>query len=139
MNNMAKPLPVVDNDSSVFWENCKQERLVLQECQDCSKFYFYPRILCPHCMSSNVEWKEVSGSGKIYSFTIARRPAGPAFKEDLPYAVGLIELDEGPRMMSNIINIPVDDIRCDMPVKVKFEAVNEQFTLPKFEPISNEE
>src|SRR5699024_5799840 len=106
-----------------------------QKCIECDKYYFYPRIYCPICMSGNVEWREVSGKGKIYSFTISRRPAGPAFKEDLPYAVGLIELDEGPRMMSRIINVDVEKVRCDMPVKVVFIERTKNIVLPKFEPI----
>ena len=84
-------------------------------------------------MSERVEWKQASGRGKIYSYTIARRPGGPAFVDDVPYVIAIIELEEGVRMMSNIINTPIEKIRCEMPVQVIFEKVNDEITLPKFE------
>jgi uncharacterized OB-fold protein len=136
MAEQKKPLPIPDGDSHVFWQGCKENKLLIQKCKDCSKHIFYPRILCPHCFSEQVEWVESTGKGKIYSYTIARRGGGPAFKDDAPYAVALIELDEGVRMFSNIINIDVEKVKCDLPVEVVFEE-QEDFTLPKFQPISN--
>ncbi|MDQ0269674.1 Zn-ribbon domain-containing OB-fold protein [Cytobacillus purgationiresistens] len=135
MEKLIKPQPVPDGDSYRFWEGCKEEKLLIQKCNGCSKHIFYPRIICPHCSSEQIEWVESSGKGKVYSFTIARRGGGPAFKDDAPYAVALIELEEGVRMMSNIINVDVNNIQCDQQVEVVF--VNEgEFTLPKFQPIS---
>jgi hypothetical protein len=79
-----KPLPVIDGESRPYWDALKQHRLTLKRCHDCGKHHFYPRVLCPHCHSDAVEWVDACGTGTIYSFTIARRPAGPAFKADTP-------------------------------------------------------
>jgi uncharacterized protein len=137
MEEYKKPLPVIDNESNVFWEACNKEQLVIQQCRDCSKYIFYPRIICPNCMSDQIEWKEVSGKGKIYSYTIARRPAGPSFSADVPYVVALVELEEGVRMMTNIINTPLESVRCDMEVEVIFEKVTDDIRLPKFQQVTN--
>jgi uncharacterized OB-fold protein len=137
MNDYKKPLPIIDNDTKVFWEACNNERLVIQQCLDCSSYIFYPRIICPHCMSGQIEWKEVSGKGKVYSYTVARRPADPNFSDDVPYVVALVELDEGVRMMTNIINTSVESVHCEMEVEVVFEKVTEDIRLPKFQPRKN--
>ncbi|MBS4214903.1 MULTISPECIES: Zn-ribbon domain-containing OB-fold protein [Neobacillus] len=130
---IEKPLPIPDGDSDVFWQGCKEHKLLIQKCEDCSSYIFYPRVLCPNCFSEKVEWVQSSGVGKVYSFTIARRPGGPAFKDEVPYVVALIELEEGVRMLSNIIDVDVDKVDCDMPVEVVFQ-VEGDFTLPKFKP-----
>lgn len=127
-----KPLPVIDSESRPYWDALKQHRLTLKRCQDCGKHHFYPRALCPHCHSDAVEWVEARGTGTIYSFTIARRPAGPAFKADTPYVVAVVELDEGARMMSNIVTDKVDAVRIGQHVSVQYEDVTEEVTLPKF-------
>ena len=106
-----KPLPVQDGESEPYWSGAKEHRLRLPRCMECGKHHFYPRELCPHCWSDRIEWRDASGRGVIYSYTIARRPAGPAFKEDTPYAVAIVELEEGPRMMSNIVTGNVESIR----------------------------
>jgi uncharacterized OB-fold protein len=137
MGDYNKPLPIIDNDTKVFWEACNNERLVIQQCQDCSHYIFYPRIICPYCMSEQIEWKEVSGKGKIYSYTVARRPADSNFSDDVPYVIALVELDEGVRMMTNIINISVEEVQCDLDVEVIFEKVTEDIRLPKFQPREN--
>ncbi len=130
-----KPLPVLDADSRPFWEGAKAHKLVLQQCGGCGKFVFYPRVLCPHCHSDHLEWKDVSGEGTIHTFTVARRPAGPTFKEDLPYVVALIDLKEGPRMMSNIVTDDVDAVKIGQSVKVVFDDVTDEVTLPKFQVV----
>ena len=134
MAEQKKPMPIPDGDSHIFWQGCNENKLLIQQCKNCSKHIFYPRILCPHCFSEKVEWVESTGKGKIYSYTIARRGGGPAFKDDSPYAVALIELDEGVRMFSNIINIDVEKVKCDLPVEVVFEEQGD-FSLPKFQPL----
>ncbi|MCA1025936.1 OB-fold domain-containing protein [Cytobacillus kochii] len=134
MDKIMKPLPIIDNDSKFFWEGCEKEKLFIQQCQSCSLHIFYPRILCPHCGEENVTWVEASGEGTIYSYTIARRAGGPAFKEDLPYCVALIDLKEGVRMMTNIIDTDMEAIHCNQQVKVVFQKVGEM-TLPMFTPV----
>lgn len=127
-----KPLPVIDSESRPYWDALKQHRLTLKRCQDCGKHHFYPRALCPHCHSDAVEWVDARGTGTIYSFTIARRPAGPAFKADTPYVVAVVELDEGARMMSNIVTDKVDAVRIGQRVSVQYDDVTYEVTLPKF-------
>jgi uncharacterized OB-fold protein len=127
-----KPLPVIDGESRPFWEGARAKQLRIMRCRECRRYFFYPRELCPHCHSTAVEWVTASGRGTIYTFTIARRPAGPAFKPDVPYAVALVELEEGPRLMTNIVTADVDKIRIGQKVKAVFEDVTEEVTLVKF-------
>lgn len=130
-----KPLPVVDAESRPFWEAAQAHKLVIQQCSGCNQFIFYPRAVCPHCSGDVLEWRDVSGEGTIHTFTVARRPAGPAFKDDVPYVIALIDLKEGPRMMSNIVTGDVDSVKIGQSVKVLFEDVTEEITLPKFEVV----
>lgn len=127
-----KPLPIIDPDTAPYWKASTEHRLLIKLCTECGKHHFYPRELCPHCHSDAVDWVEAKGTGCIYSFTIARRPAGPSFKPDAPYVVAIVDLDEGARMMTNIIGSPVDSIRIGQRVSVSYEDVNEEVSLPKF-------
>lgn len=130
-----KPLPVIDNESRPFWEACREGRLMLQHCQDCGNWVFYPRALCTGCFSERLEWEQASGEGVIHTFTVCHRPAGAAFKGETPYVVALIDLKEGPRMMSNIVGTPHDAVRIGQSVRVTFEKATEAVTLPKFEVV----
>ena len=134
MSAFDKPLPYVDEENRPFWEGTKRHELCLQKCRDCGKFRFYPRSICPHCLSYNTEWTKVSGRGKIYSFTVANRTVSPAFRQDVPYSIAIIELEEGVRMMSNIVECRNEDLSIDMPVEVVFDDVTPEITLPKFRP-----
>ena len=127
-----KPLPVVDAETEPYWEAAKQHKLNIQHCQDCKKYVFYPRALCPHCHGEHLTWTEASGEGTIYTFTVARRPAGPAFKADAPYVIALVELKEGPRMMTNIVTPDVNRVKIGQQVRVHFDEVTAEVTLPKF-------
>lgn len=127
-----KPLPTVDPESAPYWSALKESRLILKHCRDCGRHHFYPRALCPHCHSDALEWSDARGTGSIYSFTVARRPAGPAFKADAPYVVAVVELDEGARMMTNIVTGDVNAVRIGQRVSVHFDAVTDDITLPKF-------
>lgn len=129
-----KPLPIVDPESAPYWTGLKERRLILKRCRDCGRHHFYPRALCPHCHSDALEWADARGTGSVYSYTVARRPAGPAFKADAPYVVAVVELDEGARMMTNIVTDDVESVRIGQRVAVHFEAVTEEVTLPKFRP-----
>ena len=105
---------------------------MIQRCRNCAKAYFYPRPFCPTCFSWNVEWFEASGKGQLYSFAINYRP--PPFMGAEPYVIIIVELDEGPRMMSNLIGTDPDPAKivCDMPVSIDYDNVTEEVTLPKF-------
>ncbi len=127
-----KPLPIVDPDTAPYWDAAREHRLLIKRCADCGRCHFYPRELCPHCHSDAVAWHEARGTGSIYSFTIARRGAGPAFQADAPYVVAVVQLDEGPRMMTNIVGCPPDDVRIGQRVTVAYEDVTPEISLPKF-------
>jgi uncharacterized protein len=129
-----KPLPTIDAESRPFWQAARERRLAIMKCQACGEHFFYPRILCPHCHAGAVAWVDASGRGTIYSFTIARRPAGPAFKPEVPYVVALVELEEGPRLMTNIVTAAVDGVHIGQKVSAVFEDVTDEVTLVKFAP-----
>jgi hypothetical protein len=133
MADVKKPLPILDGDSKVFWDGCMENKLFIQHCPDCEKYVFYPRALCPHCMGDAMEWQEVSGKGKVYSYSIVYQ-ATPAFAQDTPFVMALIDLDEGVRILSHIIHCSLDEVECDMPVKVVFEE-QDGMKLPKFQPV----
>lgn len=127
-----RPLPVVDTDSRPYWEAAARHELNLPYCTACERYFFIPRVLCPHCHSASVEWRKASGDGVIYSYTVSRRAAAPAFKERVPYVVALIDLKEGPRMMSNVLTGDVDLVQIGQRVRVDFEDAGEDISLPVF-------
>jgi len=135
MTEYAKPIPFPDNVTGTFWEATKNNKLLIQRCGDCGAHQFFPQSYCRNCLGENVDWIEASGKGKVYTFTIVNRPPTVRFQEDVPYVVALIELEEGVRMMSNVVGIDPDDVRVDMPVEVVFDEITSTISLPKFRPI----
>ncbi|WP_408011257.1 Zn-ribbon domain-containing OB-fold protein [Pseudalkalibacillus sp. A8] len=133
LSEMKKPTPVVDEDSKIFWQSCKDKKLMIQQCDECYEYIFYPRIICPYCTSEKISWVESQGIGTVYSYTIVRKPVSPAFTKDVPYVVAMVELNEGVRMMTHIINVDIEKVQCGMKVKVTF-VDEEGFIYPKFEP-----
>ena len=131
-----KPVPVASPESAVFWKAAKEHRLLIPRCHSCQKFWFPPSRLCPHCLSDNTGWEAVSGRGKIYSFVVFHRVYHPAFAGEVPYVVAIVELAEGPRMLTNIVGVPIDQVRCNMPVEVVFDDVSSEVAVPKFTPRS---
>jgi uncharacterized protein len=131
-----KPVPVVSNWSQPFWDAAREERLVIQHCKDCGKNIFYPRIACPQCFSDNLEWINASGKGTVFTYTVVESNAPSTFIADMPFVIAIVKLAEGVQMLSNIVGCKPEDVRCDMPVEVVFEKLNEEFTLPKFRPVS---
>lgn len=132
MGEITKPIPVPNEDSQVYWDGCREGRLLLQRCTSCGRHRFYPRILCLDCASTESEWIEASGRGRVYSYSVVHRAPGPAFKADVPYVLAIVELEEGVRMMTNIVGSAPADVRVDMPVRVVFERMTDEITLPKF-------
>jgi uncharacterized protein len=129
-----KPLPRPYQDTQAYWDAAKDKRLVLQQCRDCRKPQFYPRGVCSHCLGSALDWVESSGRGKVHTFTVCHRAPHPGFAAELPFVIAVIELDEGVRMMSNIVGCDPKTVRIDMAVKVVFAEESPEITLPKFEP-----
>lgn len=139
MCEYKKPLPLVTPLSRVFYDGCKENKLLYQHCKNCDEVIFFPKEFCPNCMSHNLEWLESKGKGKIYSFTVVYAGAPMEFVDDQPYALAVIEMDEGYRLMSNIVECDFNELRCDMPVEVVFDPVTSEITLPKFRPVKRAE
>jgi uncharacterized OB-fold protein len=131
----AKPVPVVQPWARPFWDAAREHRLLLQHCNSCDRAIHYPRIACPFCGGDDLGWKAASGRGTIYSFTVVQANAPSAFLSDMPYVVAVIHLEEGVRMLSNIVECEGATLCCDMPVEVVFERLDDEFVLPKFRPV----
>jgi uncharacterized protein len=136
MDISKKPVPVVNDWARPFWDAARQEKLVIQKCNDCERHIFYPRIACPHCSSDNVEWTEACGKGVVYSYTVVENNAPSSFINDIPYVVAVVRLDEGVQMLSNIVGCDPYKVTCDMAVEVTFERLDDEFILPKFKPVT---
>jgi len=129
-----KPLPVINEDTTPYWEYCHKHELRMQKCTRCGHIRFPPGVVCPECHSLEAEWTRLSGRGLVYSFAIFRMAFHPSYQNDIPYAVAIIQLDEGPRMESNITGCRMEDIKIGMPVAVYFDDVTDDISLPKFQP-----
>ena len=127
-----KPRPIIDNDSKTYWESAKKNKLMIQHAKKSNEYFLYSRQLNKNIDDNDLEWIEAKGKGKIYSYTIVNTPAGPAFVDEVPYVVASIILDEGARIIGNIINSNVKNIKIGKKVKVIFDKQNEDLTIPKF-------
>lgn len=131
---MNKPVPETQPWSEKFWEGTKQGKLLIQVCKDCKTNIFYPRKFCPECWSGNLDWKEASGKARIFTFSTAYSMVEPKFMDELPYTIAYVDLDEGIRMMTRIVECDPKDIKFDMKVEVVFHE-REGFFLPYFRPV----
>ena len=135
MAEPRKPLPHPTPETQDFWDGTKAGELRLQRCNDCKQAFFPPRPFCPACASRSVSSFRASGRGRLYSYVINHRPA-PGFEHEAPYAIAVVELDEGPRMMTSMVGVPQtpEALVLDMPVEVTFEPATEAMSVPKFRP-----
>jgi uncharacterized OB-fold protein len=135
VNDYAKPLPSLDDEvTAPYWAAAAEHRLVLPRCRDCGAVFFYPRRFCPACWSERVEWVAASGTGTVWSLTFVHVPFyDDTWASDLPYCVGIVELDEGVRLVTNIVGVQPGGVRVGDPVRVVFDDVTDEVTLPKFE------
>ncbi len=129
----ARPRPQPTPETAHFWEGARRGELRLQRCRACARAYFPPRPFCPVCASRDVEVFRASGRATLYSYVIHQRP-GPGFEP--PYAIAVVELEEGPRMMTNIVGVPQtpEALVLDMPLEVSFEPLDDAIALPLFRP-----
>ncbi|UCG72888.1 MAG: Zn-ribbon domain-containing OB-fold protein [Chromatiales bacterium] len=130
----GKFLPRPTPETEIFWLGCRNNQLMIQRCTACGHHQFYPRMLCTECASAQVDWVQASGRGTVKSFTIVRRPVTEAYAAETPYVIALIELDEGPTLMSNVTACDVEKVHIGMPVTVSFEAWSDDITMPLFRP-----
>mgnify|MGYP001994851712 CR=1 FL=1 len=136
--DVRKPLPAITTEAKPFWDAAAQQKLMIQRCKACNAWVWTPRPSCNECGSQSVEWTRMSGNGEIYSFTVIRqvvgRAASKAFEPDIPYVIAWVDLDEGPRMITNIVGCVVENVKLCLKVTVQFEQVSDKLWLPKFRP-----
>jgi uncharacterized OB-fold protein len=132
-----KPIPRVDEETRGYWEACRRHELVLQRCGACNTLRYYPRAVCPQCMSSEVRWERMSGRGTVYTFTVTHQNQAPGFREELPYVLAYVTLDEGVQMLTNVVGCPPDQVKIGMAVEVTFEDVNDEIAIPRFKPVAS--
>lgn len=128
----AKPLPEITAESKPFWDACARHELLVQKCRACGAVQYYPRGVCAACWSPDVEWLTSPGRGRVYTFTVTHRTQARGFRDELPYVLAWIELDEGVQVMSNIVGIEPGTMKIGMPVRVTFDDVKEGLSIPKF-------
>ena len=134
MPEYNKPIPVPSAESQAYWDGLRDRKLLMPRCDACGKYWFPPSLLCPHCNETKWTWTSTSGRGRIFSYVVYHRVYHPGFADEVPYAVAVIELDEGPRMVSNVIGIAPDKLACDLRVEVVYQPITDTITLPKFKP-----
>jgi uncharacterized protein len=131
---LPNPAPYISPEVKEFWDATAEGRLTIPKCDDCGLYVWYPRPFCPACGSTNVTWTDVSGKGTVYTFTIVHRSGVPGFRDAMPYVIAYVELEEGPRVMTNIVGIEPDQITVGMPVSVVFSDTGSGNAIFRFQP-----
>ena len=132
---MDKPMPEPTPVTKPFWDGLREHKVRIQYTPSADRYIFYPRILAPGTLADDLEWREVSGAGTLYTFTVADRPTAPPWADSLPQFLAIVELDEGPRLSSELVDVAPDALRVGMRVKAVFQDYPEQdITLLKFAP-----
>ena len=131
-----RPVPAIDADSAPYWAGTLAGELRLPRCNSCARVVFYPRSVCPYCMSMDLSWEMLSGLATINTYTIVHK-APPGFGDEVPYAVALVDLDEGARMMTRIVDCPIEDVEVGLRVRVVFRELSADASLPCFTPITD--
>ena len=127
-------IPVATDLTRPYWEHARHGRLVVQRCRTCANSWHPPLPRCPHCHSADIGWHQVAGTGTVYTYTVVRHATHAALAVRIPYVIAIVELTEGPRIVTGILGCDPQDVRAGMEVRVRFEAVTDEVTLPYFEP-----
>lgn len=130
LKNLPKPTP----ETEAYWQGCKDQKLLIQTCDDCGTFQFYPRSICTNCMSDNLNWVTASGRATIISYTVMHRSVSKAYCVDGPQVLAIIRLEEGPQMMSHVVECDEGKLSIGMAVEVAFEDWTDDITIPVFRP-----
>jgi len=128
-----KPLPRSDAISGPYWEAAAQGRLLIQECPSCGHRQWYPRAMCTKC-GRDVEWLECSGRGEVHTYTVVRQMGMRPFKDELPYVIAMVQLEEGPLIFGNVTDVEPDDVGIGLPVEVWFTKVDDEIGVPSWRP-----
>ena len=132
MPEVSKPVPAITPDMREFFDGARAGRLMVQKCDSCGKLRFPAHDLCSKCNSTDSRWVHVSGRGEVFSFSIMHQLYHPGFAKEVPYAVVMVELEEGCKFVSNLLGVQPHDIKCGMPVEVTFEKLSDEVSMPKF-------
>ena len=131
----ATPLePPVSEVSQPFWDATRERRLLVQWCRDCDRPVFYPREVCPTCLGVDLEWRESAGTGIVHAITVEHRPQNPMFADRAPYAIALVDVAEGWRMLTNLVECDPMTVSVGTPVTVTWEPLSDGRNLPLFTP-----
>lgn len=131
----ARLAPTPSPESAEYWAGLRRHELLLQKCGDCGAHQFYPRALCSACGGGRLEWSRASGRATLRSWSLVRRAVSEAYAADLPYALALVQLDEGPTMMSTLVDVALDAVRIGAALEVVYDDRPEGYTLPRFRPV----
>jgi uncharacterized OB-fold protein len=135
VTTLARPVPHPTSVSRPYWEACARHELTVQRCDDCSRYVFVPQPFCRYCLSPRLSWVPSTGRGTLYSYTIVWRPQTPAFP--VPYVVGIVRLDEGYDMLSNVVECEPREVRTGMALELAWDDVEPGVSLPVFRPRTN--
>jgi uncharacterized protein len=133
----ARPLPTLDEDNRPFWEAAREGVLKMQRCGQCRHVRYPISHVCPECLSYEFEWTQLSGRGEVFSTIVFHQIYNGAFAGEAPYNVSLIQLEEGPRMFSNVVGVPASTVKVGDAVEVVFKALTPEVSLPQFRPVGS--
>jgi uncharacterized protein len=134
MSAARTDLPTIEDDSRPFWDAAHEERFLIRHCQACGEYSHYPRTFCPTCWSEDVEWFEASGRGTLYTWSTVFMNDLPPFNERLPYIAAVVDLDEGPRVMTNMVDCDGASLSIGMKVRAVYRPISDDVTVPVFIP-----
>ena len=137
MEVYSKPLPAVSELNRPFWDALRNRMLLLPKCNACGLVWYPPSPFCPDCWSKDFTWKRLSGKGRVNSWVVFHQAYFSSLKDDIPYNVAEVELDEGPRLLTNLVDVSNDKIEAGMIVEIVYDDVTENVTLAKFRPATN--
>lgn len=131
---MRFDLPTPDAETQPFWDGARESRLLIRRCNSCGEAHFYPRPFCPRCWSDDVVWEEASGRATLYTWSVVYRNDLPPFGERVPYVAAVVDLAEGPRMLTNVVDCEFDALVVDMDLEVGYRPISDEVTIPVFHP-----
>lgn len=134
-SSFTKPVPTPTPVTQPFWDGLNAGQVRLQQCNPCGRWIHYPRNRCPSCLSADIDWHDVDGIGEVYTFTVTEQPTAPHFSDEVPQKLAVVELPQGVRLTTTLVNVAVSDIRVGMAVKPYFDALDADTTLLRYEPV----
>ena len=135
MSEIQHPKPGVDWETRAYWEGCRRHELVLQRCGDCGVVQHRPRALCVSCLSDQIEHFRASGQGTVHTYTVTHQNHARGFREATPYVLAYVDLEEGVRLLTNIVDCAPGDVRIGMPVQVEYADLDDEIAVPRFRPV----